>query len=56
MMSESRHKWLTEYFDKRPQLARPNELMFGYDIPVEWKNAVEKLLSDRDALEGKLRE
>ena len=48
-MSEIRHKWLDAYFADRPQLPRPRTNFFGYDIPVAWKNVVEKLLAERDA-------
>lgn len=50
-MSEIRHRWLDEYFSDRPQLPKPCENIWGYSIPPAWKNVVEKLLSERGALE-----
>ncbi len=56
-MSEIRHKWLDEYFADRPQLPEPYKNLLGYDIPVAWKNVVEKLLAERDsALTGQSNE
>ncbi len=49
-MSQIRHEWLTKYFDDRPQIGRPGENSLGFDIPYQWKCVVEKLLSDREAL------
>lgn len=47
IMSKIRHEWLTTYFDKRPQIQRPEENVFGFDIPYPWKCVVEKLLLDK---------
>ncbi len=39
-------KYITKYFDQRPQFDRPEETVLGFEIPVPWKYVMESMLVD----------
>jgi hypothetical protein len=44
-MAHINHNIISDYFKKRPQLKKPKMNQLGFEIPPEWKDFVDSLIS-----------